>query len=63
MGGSLRLSESIIRFHPGNTHIFTSYSDGGGTTWSAVTAPTDRLPNVDRFNHWMSVDPVLALLV
>ena len=23
-----------------------------------MTAATDRLPNVDRFNHWMSVDPV-----
>ena len=42
----------------GNTDIFSSYSDDGGTTWSARTAATDRLPNVDRFNHWMSVDPV-----
>jgi hypothetical protein len=42
----------------GNTDIFSSYSDDGGTTWSARAAATDRLPNVDRFNHWMSVDPV-----
>jgi hypothetical protein len=42
----------------GNTDIFASYSDDGGTTWSAATPVTDRLSNVDRFNHWMSVDPV-----
>ncbi len=42
----------------GNTDIFSSSSDDGGTTWSARTAVTDRLPNVDRFNHWLSVDPV-----
>lgn len=42
----------------GNTDIFSSSSDDGGATWSAAKAVTDRLPNVDRFNHWMSVDPV-----
>jgi hypothetical protein len=42
----------------GNTDIFASYSDDGGTTWSAARPVTDRLQNVDRFNHWMSVDPV-----
>jgi len=42
----------------GNTDIFVSYSDNGGTTWSAAKAVADALPNVDRFNHWMSVDPV-----
>jgi hypothetical protein len=42
----------------GNTDIFSSFSDDDGTTWSAAEAATDRLPNVDRFNHWMSVDPV-----
>ena len=41
-----------------NTDIFASYSDDGGTTWTAAAAVTDRLPNVDRFNHWMSVDPI-----
>ena len=35
----------------GNTDIFASYSDDGGATWSAAAAATDRLPNVDRFNH------------
>jgi hypothetical protein len=42
----------------GNTDIFASYSDDGGTSWSAAKPATDRLPGVDRFNHWMSVDPV-----
>jgi hypothetical protein len=42
----------------GNTDIFASSSDDGGTTWSAATATTDPLPHVDRFNHWLSVDPV-----
>lgn len=42
----------------GNTDIFASYSDDGGSTWSAARPVTDQLPNVDRFNHWMSVDPV-----
>jgi hypothetical protein len=42
----------------GNTDIFASYSDDGGTTWSKVRPVTDRLDTVDRFNHWMSVDPV-----
>jgi hypothetical protein len=42
----------------GNTDIFWSSSDDGGNTWSAAATAADRLPNVDRFNHWMSVDPV-----
>src|SRR3954471_12617029 len=42
----------------GNTDIFASYSDDGGTTWSPARRTTDALRNVDRFNHWMSVDPV-----
>jgi len=42
----------------GFTDIFASYSDDGGTTWSAAAPVTDRLQSVDRFNHWMSVDPV-----
>ena len=40
----------------GNTDIFASYSDDGGATWSPAAAATDRLANVDRFNHWLSVD-------
>jgi hypothetical protein len=40
------------------TDIFLSYSDNAGTTWSAPAPVTDQLPKaVDRFNHWMSVDP------
>jgi len=42
----------------GNTDIFTSYSDDGGATWSATARATDQLVGVDRFNHWMAVDPV-----
>lgn len=42
----------------GNSDIFMSFSDNQGTTWSAPAAVTDPLLNVDRFNHWMAVDPV-----
>jgi hypothetical protein len=43
----------------GTTDIFISYSDNGGTSWSSRTAVPDQLSvKVDRFNHWMSVDPV-----
>lgn len=41
------------------TDIFVSYSDDRGATWSAAAPVTDQfLFPVDRFNHWMSVDPV-----
>ncbi len=41
------------------TDIFLSSSDDRGATWSAPVPVTDRLPfAVDRFNHWLSVDPV-----
>lgn len=41
------------------TDIFISYSDNNGATWSAPAPVTDQLLTaVDRFNHWMSVDPV-----
>src|SRR2546426_2173740 len=41
------------------TDIFISYSDNNGATWSARAPVTDQLLTaVDRFNHWMSVDPV-----
>ncbi len=41
------------------TDIFFSYSDNAGATWSAPAPVTDQLPTaVDRFNHWMSVDPI-----
>jgi hypothetical protein len=40
------------------TDIFLSYSDDRGSKWSYPQPVTDRVPAVDRFNHWMSVDPV-----
>jgi len=42
----------------GNSDIFLSFSDDQGTTWSTPATVTDPLANVDRFNHWMAVDPV-----
>lgn len=43
----------------GTTDIFLSYSDDSGATWTNPQAVTDRLAfKVDRFNHWLSVDPV-----
>ena len=44
---------------PSGTDIFLSYSDNNGTTWSVPATVADRLSlPVDRFNHWLSVDPV-----
>ena len=41
------------------TDIFLSYSDDHGATWSSPHPVTDQLSTkVDRFNHWLSVDPV-----
>ncbi|MEP6920721.1 MAG: sialidase family protein [bacterium] len=41
------------------TDIFISYSDDNGATWSAPRPVTDQFATpVDRFNHWMSIDPV-----
>ena len=42
----------------GNTDIFVSSSDDGGATWTAAAPATDQIAGVDRFNQWMSVDPV-----
>ena len=43
----------------GTTNIFLAYSDDKGSTWSHRAAVTDHLGiRVDRFNHWMSVDPI-----
>jgi hypothetical protein len=40
------------------TDIFISYSDNNGQTWSTPTHVPDQLAfKVDRFNHWMSIDP------
>jgi hypothetical protein len=42
----------------GTTDIFTSFSDDKGSTWSLPASVTDLLPfAVDRFNHWLSIDP------
>src|SRR3954469_15864917 len=42
----------------GNTDILSSSSEDQGNTWSAPQPVTDRLSGVDRFNHWLAVDPV-----
>src|SRR5438067_2580483 len=43
----------------GTTDIYLSYSDDNGAHWSPRTTVADQLSIlVDRFNHWMSVDPV-----
>src|SRR5882762_70091 len=40
------------------TDIFISYSDNNGMTWSTPTRVPDQFTfPVDRFNHWMSIDP------
>src|SRR5437588_3124852 len=42
----------------GTTDIYLSYSDDEGAHWSARKTVADQLSIlVDRFNHWMSVDP------
>lgn len=55
-----RLYASWMDLTPaGTTDIFLSYSDDRGATWSHAAAVTDRLSlKVDRFNHWLSADPV-----
>ena len=46
------------RVSNGTTDILLSYSDNNGKSWSTPAPVTDRLRiAVDRFNHWMSVDP------
>ena len=41
------------------TDILVSSSDDRGVTWTAPHPVTDQLPQlVDRFNHWLAVDPV-----
>jgi len=42
----------------GTTDIFVSHSDDRGATWSGRTSAGDATSfPVDRFNHWLSVDP------
>jgi len=43
----------------GTTDILSAYSDDLGATWSSPASVTDPLStDADRFNHWLSVDPV-----
>ena len=43
----------------GTTDIFLSHSDDHGATWSPRIAVSDAFGTpVDRFNHWLAVDPV-----
>ncbi len=42
----------------GTTNIFLAFSDNKGVSWSSPTPVGDPVAGVDRFNHWMSVDPV-----
>lgn len=42
----------------GNTDILLSFSDDNGSSWSTPAPAADQLSGVDRFNHWLSVDPV-----
>src|SRR5215472_2960903 len=43
----------------GTTDIFLAFSDDKGNTWSQPAPVADQLSfPVDRFNHWLAVDPV-----
>ena len=55
-----RLSCAFMDLTPaGTTDIFLITSDDRGTTWSTPAPVTDPLSTpVDRFNQWLSVDPV-----
>jgi hypothetical protein len=53
-----RLSCAWMDLRAGYTDIFASYSDDQGASWSTATPATDQLAGVDRFNHWLAVDPV-----
>jgi len=54
-----RIYCSWMDLTPANvTDIFISYSDNNGATWSTPSRVTDQFAfPVDRFNHWMSIDP------
>jgi hypothetical protein len=46
------------------TDIFLSTSDDGGSSWSSPRPVGDRLGfAVDRFNHWLAVDPITGDVV
>jgi hypothetical protein len=42
----------------GNTQIVLSFSDNAGSSWSPPRAVGHQSAGTDRFNHWLSVDPV-----
>jgi hypothetical protein len=42
----------------GTTNIFLAFSDNRGASWSSPAPVGDAAAGVDRFNHWMSVDPI-----
>ena len=46
----------------GTTDILLSVSDDQGAHWSPPAGVGDRVPAADRFNHWLSVDPVTGTL-
>ncbi|HYK82377.1 MAG TPA: sialidase family protein [Gemmatimonadales bacterium] len=46
----------------GNTVILFSVSDDAGTSWSVPALVGHQLPGTDRFNQWLSVDPVTGAL-
>ena len=54
-----RIYCSWMDLTPANvTDIFISFSDNNGQTWSAPAQVPDQFGfPVDRFNHWMSIDP------
>src|SRR5437016_588337 len=54
-----RIYCSWLDLTPANvTDIFISFSDNNGQTWSAPAHVPDQFGfPVDRFNHWMSIDP------
>src|SRR5438132_4467431 len=54
-----RIHCSWMDLTPANvTDIFISFSDNNGVTWSAPAHVPDQFGfPVDRFNHWMSIDP------
>ncbi len=41
-----------------NTGILLSFSDDAGSRWSAPASVGHQVPGTDRFNQWLSVDPV-----
>src|SRR5256712_1080863 len=42
----------------GNTVILSAFSDNAGSSWSAPASVGHQVPGTDRFNQWLSVDPI-----